>query len=775
MPMPFSENVQQALDVLPDAIILVNVDGVLQWINRQAEMMFGYTRDELVGKQIERLLPERFRADHGRHMAAYVAEPRARPMGGTRTELIGLRKSGDEFPVDISLSPMRVEEGLLVIASVRDITERKRAEEALRNSDARHRALLKGLPDLIFILDSNAVFLDYYTPDLSLLLVPPERFLGRPVGEVMPPELARQIEAAIADAMRTDEAQSIEYTLAVGESQPRHFEARVIPTKESTVTIVARDITERVRGQRALHEAEELMRFALEASRLGVWEANLKTGVSYWSETCEVMHGLERGTFGKSFSGFIDRIHPEDRELVLRTIDEAIREHQDAELEYRTLLPGGTERRISSTAHFFYDEAGVPLRGAGVSIDVTERRALEAQLRQANKMEAVGQLAGGIAHDFNNLLTAISGFTELVLLTLEDADSRRADLFEVRKAATRAAALTRQLLAFSRRQILQPQVIDLNALVGGIEQLLHRTIGEDIALVLAFDRELEPVRADPGQFEQVLLNLAVNARDAMPKGGQLRFVTEMVDVDHALARTRAPMTPGRYVRLTVTDTGTGMSPEVQNHVFEPFFTTKELHKGTGLGLATVYAIVKQSDGFVWVNSQVGLGTSFEIYLPASHEAVEPLVRVEPTLAVTGGSETILLAEDDGAVRRLARQALTHYGYTVLEARDGDEALQVARSDRRRDIHLLVTDVVMPGLSGRDLAVQLAKEWPEMRVLYTSGYAEPVTVRAGLERGVPVLSKPFLPIDLLQRVREALDVHAGPVTDVQSPRSPSERQ
>jgi CheY-like chemotaxis protein len=243
-----------------------------------------------------------------------------------------------------------------------------------------------------------------------------------------------------------------------------------------------------------------------------------------------------------------------------------------------------------------------------------------------------------------------------------------------------------------------------------------------------------------------VLNLAVNARDAMPKGGQLRFVTEMVDLDIAAARRRAPMPPRRYVRLTITDTGTGIAPDIQSHIFEPFFTTKEGDKGTGLGLATVYGIVKQSGGYVWVTSQLGLGTTFEIYFPPVHEAVEEFVRAEQAASVTGGNETILIAEDDGAVRRLASIALRQYGYTVLEARDGEDALGLARSDRHRDIHLLVTDVVMPGLSGRDLAAQFAKERPEMRVLYTSGYAETITMQAGVDRGVPLLVKPFLPND-----------------------------
>jgi two-component system cell cycle sensor histidine kinase/response regulator CckA len=348
------------------------------------------------------------------------------------------------------------------------------------------------------------------------------------------------------------------------------------------------------------------------------------------------------------------------------------------------------------------------------------------------------------------------------LRTLDETDARRMDLLEVQKGAMRAAALTHQLLAFSRRQLLQPRVLDVNALVGDIQRLLHRTIGENIELILGIDPTLEPVLADPRQLEQVVLNLAVNARDAMPQGGQLRLVTEMVDVDR-IAPGREPMPPGRYVRLTITDTGTGIAPEIAPHIFEPFFTTKEAHKGTGLGLATVYGIIKQSGGYVWVTSQVGLGTSFELYFPPVREAVEALVRVEQSEPVSGGTETILLAEDDGAVRRLSSTALRQYGYTVLEARDGEDALRLARSDRDREIHLLITDIVMPGVSGDELAAQLASERPEMRVLYTTGYAETATLRVDEDRDVPLLAKPFLPNDLVRLVRERLDRPATPRT------------
>jgi signal transduction histidine kinase len=389
------------------------------------------------------------------------------------------------------------------------------------------------------------------------------------------------------------------------------------------------------------------------------------------------------------------------------------------------------------------------------AIFATEQDQLEEHLQQAERLSAVGQLAGGIAHDFNNLLTVISGFTELVLETTDSTDARHADLLEVQKAAERAATLTRQLLAFSRRQVLQPQVLDVNALVAGIKTLLQRTMSEDIELVMALG-VVDPVRVDASQLEQVLLNLALNARDAMPSGGKLRLVTETVTVDEAWALRYPSMTPGRYVQLTVSDTGVGMSPEIRAHIFEPFFTTKPPGKGTGLGLATVYGIITQSEGFIGVDSDVSRGTSFAIYLPTVDAPVEPMVRVLTTGPITGGSETILLAEDAGAVRRLVSHTLSEHGYTVLQGRDGDDALKVARQ-HGGVIHLLVTDVVMPGLNGPALAARLRMERPDIHVLYTSGYADKVTAHAGVERDVQVLGKPFLPRELLRRVRGALDM------------------
>ena len=391
--------------------------------------------------------------------------------------------------------------------------------------------------------------------------------------------------------------------------------------------------------------------------------------------------------------------------------------------------------------------------------DITERRKLEDQLRQAQKMEAVGQLAGGVAHDFNNLLTAILGYCHLMLDEIPEGDPLRLDLLEIQAAGDRAASLTRQLLAFSRRQMLQPQVVDINLLVTQLEKLLRRLISEDVELVTALAPGLRPVTVDPASVEQILVNLAVNARDAMPTGGRLTIETANVDLDEAYAVTHVAMPAGPYVMLAVSDTGQGMDAATRARIFEPFFTTKEQGKGSGLGLATVYGIVKQSGGYIWVYSEPGHGTSFKVYLPptAAASVARPTAH-DP--AHVAGWETVLLVEDEDAVRALAREVLRRHGYVVLEARHGVDALSVA--ERHADaIHLLVTDVVMPHMSGRALSERLAGARPQMKTLFMSGYTDHALLPEDLTPGGEFLQKPFTPEALAGRVRHLLDAGQVP--------------
>jgi len=404
------------------------------------------------------------------------------------------------------------------------------------------------------------------------------------------------------------------------------------------------------------------------------------------------------------------------------------------------------------------DPSGQVVNYVAVKRDVTDVRRMEEQLRQSQKMEAVGRLAGGVAHDFNNLLTAISGYSDLLLHRLPDYSTLRRVVEEIRKAGDRAAALTRQLLAFSRRQVLQPKVLDLNAVVTNMGQMLRRLIGEDIELSTDLSPSLSRVKADPGQIEQVIVNLAVNARDAMPDGGRITIATADADLSPAYAAAHPEVRPGPHVLLSVADTGHGMDDETQAHLFEPFFTTKDRGKGTGLGLATVYGIVQQSGGHIRVNSAADSGSTFLIYLPRVETAEDggrsavlpPLPRPSP------GTETVLLAEDEEVVRRFAREILSGNGYKVLEAGNGREALLLSEA-HRGEIHLLLTDVVMPKMSGRELTERIRPLRPDLRILYMSGYIDDAILRHSvLEEGIPFLQKPFTSEGLARKVREVLD-------------------
>jgi len=529
--------------------------------------------------------------------------------------------------------------------------------------------------------------------------------------------------------------------------------------KEEPVEIVGAwvDVTRQRQADEALLEANQALKSLVQTSPLAIVALDLQGDVKSWNAAAERIFGWAEG----AVIGRRSPIIPEDRlEEFQKFLDLTRRGETFTEFETVRLKEDGSDIEVSVSAAPLIDGNGNVHGSVEVIADITGRKLLEEQFRQSQKMEAIGRLAGGVAHDFNNLLTAIIGYSQMVLARLRPEDPMRKDIGEIEKAGHRAAGLTSQLLAFSRRQVIQLKVLDLNAVVVEVSKLLNRLIGEDIQLKTSLNPETGFVKADRGQIEQIIVNLAVNARDAMPGGGCLRVELSNIDLDDAYAAEHVDASAGPYVMLAISDDGCGMDKQTLLQVFEPFFTTKEQGKGTGLGLSTVFGIVKQSGGHIGLSSEPGKGTSFKVYLPRLEEAVSRRESGALQVECPVGSETILLVEDEEAVRRLTHDVLEASGYTVLDACDGVEArhLCVKHED---PIHLLLTDVVMLGPSGREVAEDLAPLRPDMKVLYMSGYLDDAIGYHGvLDEDLPFLPKPFTRQALLGKVREVLDTAVG---------------
>jgi PAS domain S-box-containing protein len=515
-------------------------------------------------------------------------------------------------------------------------------------------------------------------------------------------------------------------------------------------------------AEAALRDSEERFQLLSEGAKdYALFMLDPLGRVATWSPTAERILGYSAGEImGQHFARFY---LPEDlqRRLPSRLLDRAT-EAGRVEDEGWRLRKDGSRFWANVVLTTLRDNAGKVRGFAEVMRDFTERQQLEQRLRQVDKMEAVGRLAGGVAHDFNNLLTIILGFADMALTKLPADQSARPLVQEMKKAGERAALLTTQLLAFSRKQVMAPVVLDLNGCVSEMQKMLRRLIGEDIALATVLNAGVGRVKADPGQIQQVIMNLAVNARDALPRGGKLTLQTANVVLDSSYVRLRPEVKPGSYVMLAVSDNGVGMDEETKLRLFEPFFTKKEQGKGTGLGLAMVYGIVKQSGGFIYVYSELGVGTTFKIYLPRTDDEYRPELSTSSRMKSPFGKETVLVVEDEAGVRTLVCQVLRTCGYTVLEAAQGRDAVRVWE-EHRGPIHLLVTDVVMPEMGGRELATRLTTLSPDLKVLYLSGYTDDAVVRHGLLRAeAEFLQKPFSPVALARKVREVLDKDDRPV-------------
>jgi PAS domain S-box-containing protein len=552
-----------------------------------------------------------------------------------------------------------------------------------------------------------------------------------------------------------------------GQINLRRRDGTIIPVEMAITSLangvtacIGHDISARKEAEKARVDAETKYRMLVEqvAAISYIAELGIQGQWHYVSPQIEAITGYSQDEWLASSRDWTRHIPAEDHGVILAAEAASVRGER-FQAEYRIVRKDGAVIWVSDTAVVVSGSYTHPVM-EGIIVDITERKLLENQLQQSRRMEAVGRLAGGIAHDFNNLLTIIKGYAELAQQRAGVQPDLRADVQQIENAAERASALIRQLLAFSRRQVLQPKVLDLNAIVLGLDKLLARLMGEHIEMVTRCGANVGHVKADPAQVEQVIMNLVVNARDAMPEGGRLTVETVNVDLDSTYARDHVTVKPGPYVMLAVSDNGIGMSPETVAHIFEPFYTTKGSGQGTGLGLSTVYGIVKQSGGYIWVYSEPGKGTTFKVYLPRVQELADPKQEVVIP-GVNKGSETVLLVEDDGAVRELASMILSSNGYLVLPAQDALEAEHFS-ANHSGEIHLLLTDIMMPGTSGRELARRISARHPRARVLYMSGYTDNVLAQGGvLEEGVSFLQKPFTPAALSQKVRDVLDssVHA----------------
>jgi two-component system cell cycle sensor histidine kinase/response regulator CckA len=746
------------LDSTAEGILGSDLDGRCTFCNPSSLRLLGYEHSEqLVGKKIHDLI-HHSHPDGMPRLEENCAIIQAISKGeGTHIEDDVLWKAdGTHFHAEYWSYPQRREGKVIgVVVTFVDITSRKQAEEETRRSENKYRTLVENLPQNVAYKDRNSVYISCnknYARDLHIF---PDEIVGKTDYDFFPPELAEKYRNDDRRVMESGEVQVLEehYHRDGKLNWVNTVKTPVLDQKGNVIGIllIFWDITNRKRAEEALVR----LRQAVDASGEVVFMTDREGLITFANPEFARLYGYpEAEVVGKTTPRILKSgtTPPEHYTRLWETI----LSKQVAREEMTNRTKDGRLVTVESSANPVLDDRGSITGFLAIQRDVTARKQLEEQFRQAQKMEAVGRLAGGVAHDFNNLLTIINGYAQLFLEDMDSSDPQYTRIGEILKAGERAAGLTRQLLAFSRRQVLEPKVLNLNNVVEGMRKMLQRLIGEDIELRSILDPTLSQTKVDPGQIEQIIMNLAVNARDAMPEGGTFILHTYNADLDETYASTHAGVVPRAYVALAVSDSGIGMDRETQAHIFEPFFTTKEQGKGTGLGLATVYGIVKQSGGHISVYSEPGKGTAFKIYLPrveGTAAASGPTAECRPTLT---GTETILLVEDDAGVQKLAADILESNGYHLLVASDPEEAAQVC-DHYQKPIHLLLTDVVMPKSSGRQLAEHLTFSHPKLKVLYMSGYTNDTVVHQGiLEEGKHFLQKPFTPESLLRKVREVLD-------------------
>jgi PAS domain S-box-containing protein len=752
----------QIIQNIPLAVFWKDKNGVYLGCNQKSARDMGRSSPaEIIGRTDFEASFSREEAEFYRDCDRRVVET-GQPL--LNIEETQLRADGTRATLLTSKVPLCDENGQRtgVLGIYADITERKRVEEKLRRSEERYRELVENALDVIYSHDIEGNISGWNRAGETTLGYPQEEACRLNLTALLAPdqlELARQMtRRKLTDGRRT--VYRLEVLAKDGHTVPMEICSQIVqrPGERPLILGIARDLTERERAEQELVAMQQRLQHVVASSPAVLYALAVKGSSSVPTWVSDNMLDLLGYTVEEALEpSFWERnIHPDDRERVRAESHQGLLEHGRVSSEYRFRRKSGNYRWIQSEMRALCDASGHAVEIIGSWTDVTERKDLEEQYRQSQKMEGIGRLAGGVAHDFNNLLTVINGYSDMLLDRPHLDEATKNSLREIYRAGSRAAELTNQLLAFSRKQILQLKLLDLNAVLLNSEKMLRRLLGEDIDLAVIPAPQLAAVMADRGQLDQVIVNLSVNARDAMPRGGNLTLETGNVFLDKEYVETCTELKPGPYVMLAVSDTGSGMDKETQSRIFEPFFTTKEHGKGTGLGLATVFGIIKQSDGHIAVYSEVGIGTTFKIYLPAVGPGLPTGETQNRARVLPAGTETLLLVEDEDGVRALAKRALQNCGYTVLEADQGRKALEVAAAHAEA-IHLLVTDVVMPGMNGREVAEQLEAIKPGIKVLYVSGYTDDAVIRHGIiaaERAF--LQKPFTAADLAIKVRKTLD-------------------
>ena len=743
-------------------VTLCDESGELLYVNDAYLKIVGYTRADFEQGKLnwrELTAPEFESLDRN-------AIRQARENGiSEQYEKEYIRKDGKRVPVLLGIALSKIDGGEHFISAILDITKRNRAEKELRESEENFRALTEATTHIVWTnVDDRGdeKFIDWWK---GLTGQTDEESAGLGWTNVLHPDDKEPVTKEWVASVENKTVFNTVYRIRTISGEYRFYAIRGVPVFDAGGEFrqwigAVSDITVRKRGEEKIQQSERRFRSLISAAAQIVWTAD----ANGLMQTAHLPSGepfpLEEET---AVLEWISRLHPEDKIGAIKELTKAVEQKTKFKSEYRLRHNDGIFHHYVSRGTPVYEKDGTICEWVGTLTDVSESkiaeeklRESEEQLRQGQRLESVGRLAGGIAHDFNNMLTAINGYSDLVLRRLSANDPLRPNIEEIKKAGERSAALTQQLLAFSRRQMLQPKILDINNIISDTAVMLERLIGEDVVLAAKLS-SISRVEADPGQISQVILNLVVNSRDAMPDGGTITIETKDVCLDKENVKQYEWAEPGNFVLLKISDSGVGIDSETLRHIFEPFYTTKEIGKGTGLGLATVYGIVKQSGGHIWVSSDIGKGTTFEIYLPQISENEDLSEETQPSEQLPNGTELILLVEDEQRVRDLTRKLLEFCGYTVIEARNGVEALEICEKSGDK-IDLVMTDVVMPQMGGRELAERITEQYPRIKLLFTSGYTDEMIVKHDVnEANTAFIQKPFTLEALALKVRKVLDL------------------